>query len=772
MIDISLETPRPRFGLDEARRLASSLFGFDGEASDLGGERDQTFKIRNGASSRVLKISNRSETHAGLEFELAMLRHIDAVDAELPVPRPLPLADPSRGTAAEAYLGLARDGDGECFVRMLTHLDGQVNVVGAGLSDHSFRHFGQTAGRLGRALRGCFHPAAGRTLLWDLSQIGEMRPLLDRIPEPRRRALVERAIDRFQAEALPRWSSLRAQIVHADLNLENVLFNGEGDVCGILDFGDAVHGPILLDVASAIAALMRRQDPAQMLRASRLFLDGYAATTPLEPVELELLGTVIGARLASMLTGGTWLLERHPDNAVHFESLLEDSWQILEALDAAGPEAVNRALTSQPPRQPATALRAKRLRLLGPTFSKLFYDDPVHVASGDGAWLIDADGRRLLDAYNNVAVVGHCHPRVTEAVVDQTRRINTHTRYLYEPLMDLGERLTDGLAERYGLDTVMIVNSGSEANDMAWRLATSYTGHQGGIVSDWAYHGMTATLADLSPNQWPDGYRPRHVETFEVQNEDSTPSVSAAHEVEQAIRRLGDRGLSPAVMYIEGGFTSEGVITPSPSDLVEAVRIARDAGALIVADEVQIGHGRTGTHLWSFERYGYAPDFVTMGKPMGNGYPVAAMLTRSDIVARFAGGKYYFSTFGGNPVAARAALTVLEVIEDERLLDHVEDVGASVARMLSELSNRHATISAVRRHGTLVGIQIGGPPTVQGPRAAELVVNGLRSRGVLVGRTGRADDVLKIRPPLVFSHDDATVLVDALDEALVELARL
>lgn len=201
--------------------------------------------------------------------------------------------------------------------------------------------------------------------------------------------------------------------------------------------------------------------------------------------------------------------------------------------------------------------------------------------------------------------------------------------------------------------------------------------------------------------------------------------------------------------------------------MVEAVRLARAAGALIIADEVQVGHARTGAHLWGFEGYGYVPDFVTMGKPMGNGYPVGAMVTRSDIIARFSTGtKFYFSTFGGNPVAARAALTVLEVIEDEGLLAHVASVGTSMADRFSDLRRRHDLIADVRNHGTLFGVQIAATPSTPAPRMTELVVNGLRERSVLVGRTGRNDDVLKIRPPLVFSDTEGKLLADALDDTL------
>ena len=398
----------------------------------------------------------------------------------------------------------------------------------------------------------------------------------------------------------------------------------------------------------------------------------------------------------------------------------------------------------------------------------LFYDEPVHVKSAEGAWLIDADGRRLLDAYNNVAVVGHCHPRVTEAVVAQTRLVNTHTRYLYEPLFDLADRLTDGLAESCGLNTVTLLNSGSEANDLTWRLATTFTGQRGGLVSVDAYHGMTTAVSDLSPQQWPPGYRPDHIEPFALAGEGGG-KLSVAQGVETAIRRLAERGIQPAALYLEGSFTSDGVLMPSPLDVRNAVDLARSAGALIVADEVQVGHGRTGSHLWSFERYGYVPDFITMGKPMGNGYPVAAMVTRSDIVARFGEGTYYFSTFGGNPVAARAALTVLEVIEDDHLIERVSEVGGTLTSQLSALRQDHSLVRDVRGHGTLVGVELAGTDAKSSAEIATLAMNGLRIRGVLVGRTGPKFDILKIRPPMVFTTDHATTLATQLGAVLAEL---
>jgi 4-aminobutyrate aminotransferase-like enzyme len=350
-------------------------------------------------------------------------------------------------------------------------------------------------------------------------------------------------------------------------------------------------------------------------------------------------------------------------------------------------------------------------------------------------WIYEADGTRLLDAYNNVPVVGHCHPRVTEAVVRQTRALNTHARYLYEPLIELAERLAASMPA--GLDTVMLVNSGSEANEIAWRLALAATGNSGAIVTDHAYHGVTTAISDLSPEEWPPGYRPEHVETV------WPPGAELP-------RPKG--GLAATV--VDCAFTSDGVWIPEAAGLQAMLEQTHAAGGLFVADEVQAGHGRLGGQLWAFERYGLLPDVVTLGKPMGNGYPVAAVVARGELFERL--GASVFSTFGGNPVAARAALAVLDVIEDERLVERAERVGARLREGLAALG-----AGEVRGSGLLAGVEL------ESAELAEAVVDGMRERGVLIGRTGRGGNVLKIRPPLVFGEEHAELVVAALSAALV-----
>ena len=305
--------------------------------------------------------------------------------------------------------------------------------------------------------------------------------------------------------------------------------------------------------------------------------------------------------------------------------------------------------------------------MFGPALSPLTYDRPLHLVRGEGVWLYEASGERFLDCYNNVPVVGHCHPRVTDAIARQSRTLNTNMRYLHGAAIELAERIVASMPAGSGLDTVLFVNSGSEANDTAWRLATAWTGATGALATRFAYHGVTQAIVDVSPEEWAGGYRPTHVELFDPLDvfRAPMPAEDAADDLLLACERLQERGLLAAAAFVDGGFTSDGILAP-PAGYVRALaERAHAVGALYVADEVQVGHGRTGEHLWSFAAMDVAADIVTTGKPMGNGHPVAAVVTRREITERFAETTEWFSTFGGNPVACAAALAVLDVLDDE-----------------------------------------------------------------------------------------------------------
>jgi 4-aminobutyrate aminotransferase-like enzyme len=513
-------------------------------------------------------------------------------------------------------------------------------------------------------------------------------------------------------------------------------------------------------------------------------IGGFVRVTPLEAEEAELLADLLAARMVQTVLISVWRTAAYPDNA-YITGWLEPAYELLAQLEATGwTEASNRLAAAAgrprplstapaPYRSIPTAELAERRRILGTALSPLTYDRPLHLVRGEGVWLWDADGRRYLDAYNNVPVVGHGHPRVVEAIAAQAATLNTNTRYLHESVVLLAERLAASMPP--GLDTVMFVNSGSEANDLAWRLATVFTGGSGGIVSGWSYHGLTAAIADLSTSEWPRGEQPETVETIPAPNPYRGAHAAAADpdsayvaELDGAVARLAERGHPAAALFIDGTFTADGIVPPSDRYLQELAGRAQAHGVVYVADEVQSGHGRTGDGLWSFLRAGITPDLVTLGKPMGNGHPVAAVVARSEIVDRFSVDHEFFSTFGGNPVACAAALAVLDVIEDEGLAANAARVGGRLREAVAGLAGTHAAIGDVRGRGLMVGVDLVTDRAVRSPdrELAQRVMNGMRERGVLISTTGRDGNVLKIRPPLVLTDGQAMLIVAALDEAL------
>ena len=411
---------------------------------------------------------------------------------------------------------------------------------------------------------------------------------------------------------------------------------------------------------------------------------------------------------------------------------------------------------------------ARRNRLLGPAY-RLFYDQPVQFVRGEGVWLHDAAGDRYLDAYNNVASVGHCHPHVVEAIERQAAVLNTHTRYLHETVLDFAEKLLGTFPSEIG--QVMFTCTGSEANDLALRVARTCTGGTGFIVTANAYHGVTSALTELSPSlglPLPDGSHARWVPA--PGSGENAGEVFARH-VRAALEDMRKSGIRPAALLVDTIFSSDGVLADPPGFLRQAVEAVRAAGALFIADEVQPGFGRCGGQMWGFARHGIVPDLVTMGKPMGNGHPVAGMAARPELLAEFGRRSRYFNTFGGNPVSAAAGIAVLEVIERERLIENAQRTGTYLVKLIRKLQARHELIVDVRGAGLFVGVDLRHGGSTGAPATAEAarLVNLLRERRVLISSAGQNGNVLKIRPPLVFGMEHAEMLVHRLDRALAEL---
>ena len=410
------------------------------------------------------------------------------------------------------------------------------------------------------------------------------------------------------------------------------------------------------------------------------------------------------------------------------------------------------------------AMVARRDRVLGPAY-RLFYETPVHLVRGEGVWLYDADGNAYLDAYNNVASVGHCHPHVVAATARQAAQLATHTRYLHDGVLDYAERLLSHFPPE--LCHVMFTCTGSEANDLALRLARAAMGQTGIIVTENAYHGVTAAVAEFSPSLGQGVPLGAHVRTVPAPDARvGDPAVTFTAHVQAAIADLAAHGMKPALLVVDTVFSSDGLFTDPAGFLTGAVAAVRAAGGLFLADEVQPGFGRTGAAMWGFVRHGLVPDMVSLGKPMGNGYPVAGLVMRPEVVADFGAKARYFNTFGGNAVAAATASAVLDVIEGEGLMSNAARTGAIFRDGLEGLARRYACLGVVRGAGLFLAVDVvdtNGNPDRAG---AARIVNRLREARVLISATGKAGHVLKIRPPLVFGAEHVDIFLDRLDGVL------
>ena len=419
------------------------------------------------------------------------------------------------------------------------------------------------------------------------------------------------------------------------------------------------------------------------------------------------------------------------------------------------------------------ALVERRERLLGPSY-RLFYEHPLHIVRGEGVWLFDADGREDLDVYNNVPAVGHSHPRIVATLAEQAGILNTHTRYLHEGILDYAEALLATFPEE--IAHVMFTCTGSEANDLAYRIARAATGGEGVIVTELAYHGCTKVVSEMSPSLGADAAPGPNVRTVPAPDAYRGDAVNVgtkfAAEVVAAIDDMRRAGIRPAALLVDTIFSSDGVFAEPAGFLAPAVSAIRAVGGVFIADEVQAGFGRTGDEMWGFGRHGLVPDIVTMGKPMGAGHPIAGVAVRPAVVEKF-GRTRYFNTFGGNPVSAAVGLAVLDVIRHEGLKENARMVGQYLRDALCVLARRHELIGDVRGAGLFIGVELVLDRTTKVAATAQTarVVNGLRERRVLISAAGPHANILKIRPPLVFSKANADQFVAALDAELSACTR-
>ena len=777
MVDTSDDVFReqaPKVSLDHAREILAEHYSAlvaDPQTTviNLPSERDRNVLVHGSAGPvAVLKISSAAEEPAIVAMENAAMSHVARTDPSLPVPRLIPTASGS-DTATVA----GEDGR-QHVARVVTVMPGD-HLEGRSVSPELARDIGRSGARMSVALRGFFHPAAARSLVWDVREVGRLAGHASQIEDRARRELVLGVVDRVQP-AIAATGRLRSAVQHGDVTLTNVLSDGTDVVTGVIDFGDLHHTAVVCDLVASMTSVLRSAAGSQLpdlVQLGGAFLEGYQRVQPLDVDEAELLGDLALGRLATTLLVSAWRLGEHPDNTEYIAQYNDASWLLLGQLAAVDP----RELASVFMRLAGTSritsrtkhdadLGRRRDSVLGGRLAPLTYRNPLEIVRGEGPWMFDADGRRYLDGYNNVPVVGHAHPTVVQAISRQAAVLNVSSRYLHGNVVELAERITATMPDP--LDTCIFTNSGTEANDLAWRLATTYTSGSGAMIAEWCYHGISAAVVDFSSNEWPRGHRPPHVGTFRAPHADPgtpTPGHSDAHErVTRAAEDLVARGHPPALLLVDPMFTSEGILDATSGYLSGLVDATHDAGALFLADEVQAGFGRTGPLLWRFAALGVVPDIVTLGKPMGGGHPIAAVVTTRAIAEKFAARYEFFSTFAGNPVSCAASLAVLDVLEQQQLPALALGVGEHLRRRVRELGS--PAVFAVRGTGLVAGVQLNGSGGMDARSYAREVVERLRDRGVLVGVTGPGGDVLKIRPPLVWTTEHADLFAERLGEVL------
>ena len=780
---------QPQFSTSDASQLAHELYDVDVSACELPSERDQNFELRCPSGERfVLKIANASTVREIIDCQNQAMERIAKYGSDANCPT---VCETISGQQIARISG-ARDR--QHFARLVTWVPGIPLAKAKPHSSMLLRGVGRQLGSVSTALEGFLHPAAKREFQWDLARSCDVvREHAASISDPVARDTISFFATHHEQVVAPKLGSLRTSVIHNDANDYNVLVEEQTSinrqVTGLIDFGDMVHSSTVNELAICLAYVML--DKPDPIAAAADVVSGYHDVFPLRELEFEVLYPLACMRLCASISISAYQRQLAPDND-YLMITTKPAWALLEKLQKIQPSAVHRALrvachdavveSTIHSNRPTDSvmnrddLLAKRNSLLGKSLS-VSYHSPLKIVRGRGQYLYDERGREYLDCVNNVCHVGHCHPHVVEAASRQMAKLNTNTRYLHDAIVNYAERLTATLPNP--LSVCYFVNSGSEANDLALRLARAYTGGTETIVVDGAYHGNLSSLIDISPYKFdgpggqgsppfvhklimPDGYRGPY------KYDDPDFGRKYADPVQTVVHQVGESGRNVAAFICESLLSCGGQIVLPDGYLQEVYKQVRLSGGICIADEVQVGFGRVGSHFWGFETQDVVPDIVTMGKPIGNGHPLGAVVTTPKIADAFANGMEYFNTYGGNPVSCAAGLAVLETIEREGLQAHSEKVGNLLKTGLTKVMAKHAIVGDVRGLGLFLGMELVHNRGTLEPAAdiAEYIVEQAKDEGILLSTDGPFHNVLKIKPPLCFSEENAELLVATLDKIL------
>lgn len=762
--------------IEQASKIALDHYGIRGQVKSLVGYDDLNFLVVDSEERKyVMKFISGENP---LELLLAQDKVLEYLkdDKSLEEAFPTLLKTKDLNTFKRIQTSDGR----QYYVRLFSYMEGEFLANVKHTNDLLF-DLGQFLAHMDKRLLGINLPAIEvRRLEWDLQYLMDSAKYLPYIEEISKRRIVGYYFLQFKEWIEPKIKHLRKSIVHSDANDWNVLVK-DGKVTGILDFGDIAHSQIINELAIAIAYVAMNKD--NPLAAACEVTKGYHSIFPLEAEELDVLYYLIASRLCISICKSAYSKTIHPENKYLIISE-KSAWDLLEKWIEINPISAENAFKETcdfKPRQPIdhSEFLERRFEHISTSLS-IHYDHPVKMEKAALQYMYDDRGNTFLDCVNNICHVGHCHPKVVEAGQKQMALLNTNTRYLYDSLNDYAEKLCATFPEP--LNKVFFVNSGSAASDLAIRLAKTYTGCDEIIVVDHGYHGQTQTAIEISPYKFlgkggkgkaahthiapiPDTYRRLY------KTDDPRAGEKYAEEVGSLMDEVKAHGKEIAAFICEPIIGCGGQVVLPPSYLENVYSLVRKHGGVCIVDEVQTGFGRVGSHFWAFEREDVVPDIVILGKPMGNGHPLAAVVTTNEICQSFENGMEFFSSFGGNPVSCAIGMAVLEVIEEEHLQENASKLGNYLMYELTKLKEPYRIIGDVRGAGLFLGIELVKDRGTLEPATEEVdrLINGMRRKGILLSTDGPFKNVIKFKPPLCFSMRNAEQFLYEFENSLKTL---
>ena len=770
----------PMFPIEEILLLLTQYYRLTGQLKPLPGYLDQNLLLTCTDGQRyIVKIANSEESPLELEMQNGAMVHL--VEKGLPVPQPI------KNTTAGLITKIKSSSGQIFYLRLLTFLSGDfyADVLPESTNAALWSDLGGFIANVDYSLADFQHAGAYRYLIWDLAQgygvCQTKKHLLDNDRGDDHGELINYFLNLYKTQTVPLLAQLPQGIIHNDANDMNLLIDHKQHpikVTGLIDFGDMVHSHVVNDLAiTAAYALMNQPDPLETLKT---LVAGYHRVRPLSDIELEVLFSLIALRLCVSVCNSAEAIAASPENE-YLSVSAQPAWELLRQLRLLNPYAVLCQLRlacglEVDAGKEKDEIIAYRKKHLGKTLS-LSYQSPLKIVRGQGAYLYDEEGNGYLDMVNNVCHVGHCHPRVVAAGQEQLAKLNTNTRYLHDNLVNYADQLLATMPDE--LSVCMLVNSGSEANELAFRLARCFTQSKELLVVDGAYHGNTNACIEASPYKFdgpggegaapyvhkvtlPDPYR------GEFTGYSRETAAAYGESVTQVLAELAAAEKAPGAFICESLQGVAGQIIMPDGYLENVYAQVRAAGGVCIADEVQVGFGRVGTHMWAFATQNVVPDIVTLGKPIGNGHPMAAVITSQRIADAFVTGMEYFNTFGGNPVSCAIGMAVLNTIKEDRLQENALETGSYFRQKLQELQQQFPLIGDVRGLGLFIGVELVDDRVSKKPATATAarLIEYFKQHKILLSTEGPFYNVLKIKPPLAFNQQDADKFIAVFERGL------